>query len=200
MASQPGNQTQDQLLQVVRILVRLTEDPNAPDAEADRDRPARRRLFRLLYQVEAAVRLESLELRAGLQALADELADDASFLPVRLKLMVTGLRWASPLDDLQRLLPLVAGRPMGAVVLSGMVQDHLEMNTARWEATELSESADVLTAIGDLASGVVAYVLVKAAGSRLGWPAEWRTRLLVLRRHPNAEVRQLAIDWFIVKE
>ncbi|TDU87422.1 hypothetical protein EV138_0945 [Kribbella voronezhensis] len=181
----------DDLLEVVRLLLRHDDDPGAPDGEADRDRPAWRRLTVLVDSVEAAVRQQPLERRAGLRILADELSGVPSFLPHRLHLLVTATSWASPADDLRQQVSLVADRPVAANFLSELVRNALVNST--WRPADLSGPADELTRTGNLASGLLACTLVSAAGTYAGWPAEWRTRLLALRRHPDADVQQLAI-------
>lgn len=181
----------DDLLEVVRLLLRLDSDPGTPDAEADRDRPAWRRLTLLVDRVEAAVRQQPLDRRAGLRVLADELADAPSFLPHRLRLLVTATSWASPADDLRQLASLVADRPVAATFLCELVKNALAGNT--WYPTVLAEPVDELTRSGDLGSGLLACTLASAVGSYAGWPAEWRTRLATLRRHANLDVQQLAI-------
>jgi hypothetical protein len=53
--------------------------------------------------------------------------------------------------------------------------------------------AAVLAGRPDPAAGLFALALTRA-GERLGWPAPWRDLLRELRRHPNEEVRALALE------
>ena len=180
----------DDLLEVVRLLLRLNADPDSPDAEAERDRPAWQRLTLLVDRVEATVRRQPLQRRAGLRVLADELSGEPTFLPHRIRLLVTATSWTSPSDDLRQLASLVADRPVAATFLADLVRNALANST--WHPDDLSGPADELARTSDLAAGILTCTLVSAAGSYAGWPAEWRTRLAALRRHPNPDVQQLA--------
>ena len=188
----------DDLLDVVRLLLRLDSDPATPDAEAERDRPAWRRLAHMVERVEYAVRQQPLDRRAGLRVLSDELAEAPTLLAHRLQLLVTATSWASPADDLRQLASLVADRPVAASHLSTLIKNSLAMST--WYPTALGQPVDDLIRTGELGAGLLACTLVNTAGSHLGWPTEWRTRLSVLRRHPHPDVQHLALGQATAEE
>jgi hypothetical protein len=188
----------DDLLDVVRLLLRLDSDPATPDAEAERDRPAWRRLIYLVDRVEGAVSRQPLVRRAGLRVLADELAEAPTLLTHRLQLLVTVTSWASPADDLRQLASLVAGRPVAAARLTELIRNGLATST--WHPTALGEPVDDLIRSGELGAGLLACTLVNATGSHLGWPAEWRSRLVTLRRHPHPDVQHLALSQATAEE
>ncbi|MYW10777.1 hypothetical protein GT034_20850, partial [Streptomyces sp. SID2563] len=53
---------------------------------------------------------------------------------------------------------------------------------------------------GGLAHGLLAVRLVASGGRHTGWTGPWRTQLRLLRRHPEAEVRDAAYAEVTVRE
>lgn len=211
----------DELVAVVRLLVRLESDPNVPNATADRDHPARQRLTVLVDRLVAAFRSRSTEARQALRPVAAELTD---FLHLRLRLLISALNWSALGADLDTLAELVAARPLAAITAADLLATRLTESSGNWTAEELaeptrhllaapeqashlipdsepadhllagSEPADRVIDGAELARGLFAYALIAAAGPRSGWSATWRSYLTDLRTHAEPDVRQRALD------
>ncbi|MBM7784823.1 hypothetical protein [Tenggerimyces flavus] len=170
----------------------LAADPGTPDAGAERDRPALRRLGKLVDDLVRSAIWSNL--RTALLAAASALADAPFLLQRRIALLVAAVPWSSPAPALTELAGLVADRPAAAVRLAGLVPDGLHRNQAHWHPADLEPAIDQLAARVDLAGGLLALHLTHAAGHRLHWPAEWRARLVALRAHPHPDVREATLD------
>ena len=99
----------------------------------------------------------------------------------------------SPLDDLDELADLCAGRPGLAVRTAARVAERSREDYLRVSPDPRERAGPIRrpAARGDLAGGLFAIGLVRA-GERAGWAGRWRELLLELRRHPDADVRDEA--------
>ncbi|ADB31557.1 hypothetical protein Kfla_2483 [Kribbella flavida DSM 17836] len=184
----------DEVVGVVRLLVRLESDPQVPNALADRDHPARQRLTTVVQRLTAAVGRRSAETRQALRPVADELTEP-DFLHLRLKLLTSALRWSALAEDLAVLRAEVTGRPLAAATAAELVAARLSNDEAGWTPEELLSAAADLTAAGsDPAGGLLALALICAAGPRSGWNGDWRALLVAVRNHPAPDVRQRALE------
>jgi hypothetical protein len=170
------------------LATRLVElSRSDPDAEALRDRPARRRLWHLVTELSRQaepVRRQPEPVRRMVAVLRS----DPSFAPAAAQLAAALL---SPgpgfAADVAALADILAPVP---TVVSGL---KIGRAVALWEPAEVEPGLDALNGRDDAAAGLLAVALTVAAGSRAGWPAGWRERLRDLRRHPSADVRHAAL-------
>ncbi|MBT2404261.1 MULTISPECIES: hypothetical protein [unclassified Streptomyces] len=180
----PGSQFHravEELLAVVRA-------GGEPEAEADRDRPARQRLQYLASEV----REPDL---AG--ALARQLADEPSLAVARAQLLTWTVDLhagpAAQLAALRTLASALDGRPgLAATTASALSQRH-SYGLPRPDSGTVLAAVRELAEEGSMVRGVLAVALTSALGKRYDWPQEWRAMLLVLRRHPEVEVRDAAL-------
>ncbi|MET9276215.1 hypothetical protein [Kribbella sp. NPDC003557] len=181
----------DEVVEVVRLLVRMEGDPALPDALPDRDHPARQRLTYLVGQLSVEFSNRSGDVRSHLRAVADELSGD--FLELRLQLLVL----SHAVDDLSGLVDsvreLVADDPLAAVTAADLVRVRLSATESTWTPAVLLPVAETLLESPDLASGLLTHALLKAAGPRGGWSPDWRRLLVALRNHPSPTVRRQAL-------
>jgi hypothetical protein len=175
-----------EVVEVARLLVRLEADPALPNALPDRDHPARQRLTCLVNQLSAQFSRRSAADRRHLRVVADELTGP-DFLELRLQLLVHSQR-ADELRD------LVGDDPLAALTAADLVSTRLSATESTWTPADLLPVADSLVHSPDLASGLLAHVLVSAAAPRAGWSAEWRELLVALRNHPSPAVRRRSLD------
>ncbi|MEU8226054.1 HEAT repeat domain-containing protein [Kribbella sp. NPDC048915] len=175
-----------ELVDTVRQLVRLEASPSLPEAEADRDHPARQRLAFLVACSAGQFGRRSAEVRGQLVGLADELTG-ADFVELRLQLLVL----TQSADDL---VGVVAQDPLAELTAADLVRARLADTWNIWEPEELYPSAQRLAGSSDTAAGLLGYALVMSAGPRSGWSAAWRALLVALRNHPAPGVRRRALD------
>jgi hypothetical protein len=183
----------DELVDVVRMFVRLENDPDLPNAEADRDHPARQRLTYLAQQLNVQLSGRSATVRQLLKQVAAELAGP-DFLHLRLQLLVTSLQVPHLAEELAALHRPVADNPLAAQTAADLLRTRLSTTNATWTPAALHPVAEPLVHSTDAPSGLLALALITAAGPRAGWPSEWRALLAALRSHPNSEIRHHALD------
>lgn len=189
----------DELLDVIRMLVRLESDPHLPNAEADRDHPARQRLSILIQRLTSQLSGRSEQTRQLLKQVADELTAP-DFLHLRLGLLVTSLQFTELADELTTLHRTIVDNPIAALFAANLLHGRLSMTEASWNPAALVELASSLTRSSDLTSGLLAHALISAAAPRAGWPSEWRHLLIALRNHPAPAVRHAALDLTVTQE
>jgi hypothetical protein len=178
------------------LLVRLA-DQDAADHGADR--PARRRLALLAEGAAALVRAEPLTAVGGRGAVPGAAAWLAtgfrrlSDRPEHRRALATVLVETSPLDDLDELADLCAGRPGLAVRTATRVGGRSRQEAAQASPDPEKRAVPIrrLAARGDLAGGLYAVELVRA-GERVSWRGRWRELALELRAHPDPDVRDEA--------
>ncbi|TCM43413.1 hypothetical protein [Kribbella sp. VKM Ac-2568] len=189
----------DEVLSVVRLLVRLETNPNIPNATPDRDRPARQRLTAFINSLTAAFGMKSTEARQALRLVADEVTAP-EYVHCRLQLLVNALRWEVLYDELSALASLVADRPVATFDAVDQLSKRLSNSHAYWTPDDLVEPAARLAARSRTVDSLLALSLTAAAGRRAGWPLTWRTQLAELRNHPAADVRHAALDLVTASE
>jgi hypothetical protein len=177
----------DELVEVVRLLVRLEADPSLPNATADRDHPARQRLAYLISELTAQFGRRSAEVRQLLTTVADELTA-VEFLDFRLELLVL-----SSIDPLA-LRDLVADDPLAAATAASLLAARLAATQPSWAPDDLLPVAESLTHSPDPASGLLAHTLITAAAPRTNWSSTWQTHLQTLRTHPHPHIRRLSLN------
>jgi len=181
----------DEVVEAVRLLVRLERDPLLPDALPDRDHPARQRLTYLVHQLSAHFANRSADVRSHLRAVASELVG-ADLLELRLQLLVLSHYDFRVLAN--ELRELVADDALAAATAADLVRTRLSATEPTWTPAAVLPVAESLVRSPDLASGLLAHALLTTAGPRAGWPPDWRALLVALRNHPTPPVRRHALD------
>lgn len=182
------------VVETMRRLAELDAEPGPEhDAGAERDRPARQRLTTLAGTLTRTIFGKMTGRRTVLRETAEALAPFPAFVRIRLDLLVAAIDWTAVDTDLDELTTLVAGRPLLAQHVATAVRAKLGQDQARWNPSGLEQTAERLSAAGDLTTGLLAAGLVEACGGRLTWPPAWRTRLSMLRRHPDPDVTLAAL-------
>lgn len=192
-------------LRALRAMLEATGDPDQPDAEPERDQPARQRAASLLQHL-----LLHHRYRGGGRPTADVLlrAADTAAGHEDFARSVTELRlYALELDKdatalssgLGRLAADCEGRPL-------LARDIAEGLSARLSAISGPapgawwETARTLGAEPGLAQGLFAIRLTVSGGSRSRWTEPWRGRLRTLRRHAHPDVRASARETVTARE
>ncbi|MFG1626682.1 hypothetical protein [Kribbella sp. NPDC049227] len=183
----------EDLISAVRLLVRLENDPNLPNATPDRDHPARQRLTTLVHRVAAAFSAKPFERRRVLKTIAGEL-ESPDLLALRLHLLTYAVDWSNLSAELPELRSRLGDRPLTAFSAANLLRSRLTASEANWSPESLADPATQLVHDPDLAAGLLAWSLISAAGPRSGWSSTWRTLLIALRNHPSTDVRQLALE------
>ncbi|MGW1342918.1 hypothetical protein ACWCOV_17845 [Kribbella sp. NPDC002412] len=183
----------DELLEAVRLLVRLEAAPDLPNATPDRDHPARQRLTRLVNQLTAHFGGRSAQVRQRLKQVAAELTAP-DFHHLHLQLLVTSLQPDQLPQQLATLHQAIVDNPIAALSAADLLYNRLSATESAWTPQELHPTAESLAASADAAAGILAHALLRAAGPRTGWPTEWRQVLIALRNHPHPAIRHQALD------
>jgi hypothetical protein len=183
----------DELIETVRLLVRLEDDPDLPNATADRDHPARQRLTYLVTQLSTQLSGRSAQVRQVLKVIAAELTG-SDFLHLRLQLLVTSLRTAHLSDELSALRQAVGDDPLAAHTAADLLRIRLATTEPAWTPESVLPVAESMVQAPDPVSGVLAHVLLAAAAPRAGWSPDWRQLVVSLRNHPHPSIRRQALD------
>lgn len=190
------------LLQALARLVAAEEEDGEtgvrPDAEGERDRPARQRIAHVVARLSAAVTAGVAgEHRATAVRAAGLLGRADGFVPQAAHLSVQALDLDAPaaalLDGLERLVELHSGRPALAVRTAAALRDRLGVRRPPGDPLVLLLAAERLAAEGGHAAGLLAVAVTGALGRRTGWTEEWRTLLRSVRRHGDPDVRDAAL-------
>ncbi len=183
----------DELIDVVRLLVRLEADPDLPNATEDRDHPARQRLSVLVQRLTGRLSGRSEQVRQILKQVADELTGP-DFVHLRLQLTVNALQTSRLAAELAHLRTIVDNQPLAALTAADLLRSRLTVTESVWTPADLLEIAAPLTQANDLPSGLQAHALISTAAPRAGWPHPWRQLLVALRNHPTPDIRHRALD------
>jgi len=183
----------DELVDVVRLLVRLEDDPDLPNAAADRDHPAFQRLSVLVQRLTTQLGGRSEQVRQLLKQVADELTGD-DFLDLRLQLVATALQTSRLAAELADLRSIVNNQPIAAMTAADLLRNRLAATESTWTPADLLDIANSLTQTDDLPSGLLAHALISTAAPRAGWPLPWRQVLVALRNHPSPDIRRQAVS------
>ncbi|MEW2354841.1 hypothetical protein [Spirillospora sp. NPDC029432] len=174
----------------------------APDAGAERDRPAWQRLTALVESVrldhgrEGAAAIQPL-----VRALTGRLPE-----PLASELLAATIPWDAPGTETD--LDALADRPTGPTfavlrvarsLANGRYVGDLDAKPQRVHNGPLNPAAEVvlphaerLAARAGLAPGLFAYALTAHHGELTGWPEPWRDVLRRLRAHPHPDVAYMA--------
>jgi hypothetical protein len=186
-----------EIVEVVRLLVRLEESPTVADATADRDHPARQRFARLLGQLTNQLDGRSAETRGHLSTVAAELMSPDYLMP-RLQLLLLAAPVA--VDAVPALQEAVADDLLAARTAADLLRARLQRTEASWTPEAVLPVAQSLARTADPASALLALALVGAAAPRAGWAAVWRDVLVALRNNPRAAIRREALDLVTAEE
>ncbi|MFI5731012.1 hypothetical protein ACIA49_12885 [Kribbella sp. NPDC051587] len=192
VATNPGLGLDD-LQSAVRLLVRAENDPHLPNATPDRDHPARQRLAMLGQRLIGVLQNKPAESRQALKVIAAEL-DTPELLDLRLDLLVRDIAWDQLTAELPTLIDAVAGRPIVAYNTAFRLGARLGQSHPHWTPDQLEPTARELVHSDTLMGGLLAATIIGNAGRRTGWAPVWRELLVALRNHPEADVRQAALE------
>ncbi|MFW6690793.1 hypothetical protein [Streptomyces sp. MAR4 CNX-425] len=171
--------------------------PGQPDAERDRDLPARRRIVSLVRWLTGWSPGRRSRLRPVLHAVADVLAADDDFVPEAAVLRSAAVDLRAGAAELTAALRSLAAlhedRPMLAGTTATALHGALEGAARAGAPDAWAETARALAAGGGHAEGLFAVALTEVTGERAGWPEPWRGTLRSLRTHPRREVRDAAL-------
>lgn len=166
------------------------------EALPERDLPARQRLTVLVARLP---RPDRPWIRTTLTGVAGLLSDQPAF-QVRVLLALVDLAAESPEAQLRELAGACAGRPALAAATARQLGKQLGSHRLPEDLEPARQAAEHLCWDGQSATGLLAVGLLAGVGPRLGWPAEWRTVLQALRRHPMADVQDAARDLVTAEE
>ncbi|MES4907504.1 MULTISPECIES: hypothetical protein [unclassified Streptomyces] len=198
MAAVPDGMPEDNpLAWVLAALAAADAHPQAPDAEPDRDRPARRRIGRISGRLAWQSRMRQGTMRPVATAAAELLAGYEPFVADAAHVLVNAVDLdAEPgvlTAALARLARLHAARPALAARTADSLHQRLHAAARPGRSEALLRAARELGDDGALASGLFAVTLTDVAGVRTQWAEPWRARLRALRRHPHPDVRDAAL-------
>lgn len=165
--------------------------PEAQNATAERDQPARQRLKGLCAVLVNLPRSVRLRLRARLHEVARVIATDASLWPESAGLRLGALEWKDAetvATELHSLAQESQEEPLFVPTLAREVATAVNHPSAEWEPETLLEISDRL----EREAPLVSIELVRAAGERLHWREDAARRLRTLREHPRPAIRALA--------
>ncbi|MGW6710800.1 hypothetical protein ACWGDE_38745, partial [Streptomyces sp. NPDC054956] len=176
----------------VAELLDIVRSGEEPDAEPELDRPALRRLRRLVTQPLG-------EVPAVREAVLRRLADEPLLVEARATLLLRAVDLrADPADParqreaLRELVESLRGRPGLARSTASHLKSRYSHGDPLPDPATVLETVRGLAADGGAESGLFAAALTAGVGRLHGWPAEWRELLRELRRHPEVEVRDAA--------
>jgi hypothetical protein len=178
------------------VLVRLIAlDAADRDDDPEDDRPALRRIRHVTAAlIRQADRAGSTADRSVLRGAAAILAGHDTTVPdsLALRLQATSPRDADLATDLAAIAEAAAPRRTVADRLrADLVQ--IVAGVPGLDPGHVIAAARTLAGTGERASGLFAVALA-TGGTAFGWPPPWRRLLMDLRRHPDPDVRDAAID------
>jgi hypothetical protein len=179
-----------------RLLAAL---PEGPDAEADRDCPARQRLLALTEELCRRAR-QHPDLRDELGAVVDILAESFLARDLAVGLAAAAVAWTTdPMTDLAHLAEL-ADTPGLALIAADQVADSLRLVVSTLPPRNLDQA---VTAPSDDDSAPAAYIrlaVVAVAGDNADWPPQLRHALRTLRQHPDPDIARSALGVLTARE
>lgn len=169
------------------------------DQLVDRDQPARQRLMELAHQLQRQLG-SSATLRAAAGTVADLLAPVAT--DAAMELAAAALPWEDEDAVLAALLHVaqIADRPLLVTTAQRAVSASLSVVLSRLDPAGTQRAGRALIDAGTPAAAMVGLGIVQVAGRSAGWQEPWRTWLLELRRHGDADVRAAATATFMAPE
>ncbi|MFD8688440.1 hypothetical protein [Streptomyces sp. NPDC059651] len=190
---------------LMRTLRTLADAVAMDDAGSERDRPGRQRVVHLVNRLAASAGARTDDaLRPVLGTAGELLARHRDHVPQAAELLVRAVDPdAGPdalYDALDRLARLHEGRPVLAARTAGVLGARLGAPHGENDGGTLLALVARLAEDGGTAHGHMAVELAATAGPRTGWSGPWRTQLRLLRRHPDADVRDAAYAEVTVRE
>ncbi|MFC4496074.1 hypothetical protein ACFPA8_18275 [Streptomyces ovatisporus] len=183
---------------VVSRLIASDADPHTPDADPDRDRPARRRVEHIVL---------TLGKRAGGHRTARQaagqtgvlLAAHEEFVPLAARLLCSAVDLEADEETLGRQLRGIAGLHAQLPGQAWRTADELRRTLQPYDRPaagrdRLLPVARGLVADGGHATGLLAVALAAAVNPRSGWTEPWRAFLRDVRRHAVPDVRVAALE------
>jgi hypothetical protein len=163
--------------------------PDEPNAEPERDLPARQRLAALAMTARLASHTDPARARPVAEALSETLPE-----PLAAQFAAATLHWdGTGLDQL-------ANRVTAGVLAIRDIANALVDSPLPVEPERILPHALRLVDREDLTGGLFACALVARHGRRAGWPDEWRGLLKRLRAHPDPDVAYIARTIFTAAE
>ncbi|MGR3932979.1 hypothetical protein [Streptomyces sp. BRA346] len=198
MAAAPDGTSEDNpLAWALAALVTADARTGMPDAEPDRDRPARQRIRHLATRLARHGRTRPREMRRHALGAAELLAGYETFVPEAAQVLVHALdldaRPSALTAALARLARLHTSRPALAARTADVLRDRLDAASRPGGREGLLRAAWQLEEDGGHAAGLFAAVLTGVGGPRTEWAEPWRERVRGLRRHPHPDVRDAAL-------
>lgn len=184
--------------QVLSSLIAADGAPDTPDARADRDRPARRRVDHIARTLgERARRRPAARRLAGRTGVL--LAGYEEFIPLAARLLCSAVTLEADAETLGRQLRGIAGLHSRRPGLAWRTADELRRSLGPVQRPaetreRLLPVARELTDDGGAATGLMAVTLAASVNTAGGWPEPWRELLRSLRRHESPDVRAAALE------
>lgn len=183
--AEPGSQFHRALTELLGIVRAGAE----PDAEADGDLPALRRLRALTTYGLGAV--PAVRTAVARDLAAEPLLTDARVMllaeAVDLRADPSSLRTA-----LRELVAALDGRPVLAQATAADLGRRYGHGDPLPDVAAALEAVRGLAAESGPAAGLIATALTASVGRWYDWPVQWRHLLREMRRHPEADVRDAA--------
>ncbi|WP_314174207.1 hypothetical protein [Streptomyces winkii] len=186
------------LEQVLSGLIAADAAPDTPDARADRDRPARRRVEHIALTLGDQARRRPLARRtAGRTGVL--LAGHEEFVPDAARLLCSAVTLESDAETLNRQLRGIAGLHAHRPGLAWRTAEELRRSLGPVQRPaetreRLLPVAQDLAADGGAATGLLAVTLAAGVNPASGWPEPWRELLRSIRRHDEPDVRAAALE------
>ncbi len=197
LAAVRGGAGGDALKALARAL-RTAPVPDAHDAGAERDRPARRRLTRLVGRLVELSPADRGRLRSQLLGLAAELAEDPTLWPAAARLEIGAIDWRRPREAAAALTELIARTDRASrhflPRIPGEVASVLRRDPECWQPADAEALLAIVDATDSPPARHLEMAVLKAAADRTGWLEPLASRLRALRRHPDVGVRTDALD------
>ncbi|MFI0815462.1 hypothetical protein ACH4TX_02845 [Streptomyces sp. NPDC021098] len=198
MATAPDGAAEDNpLAWALAALVTADARTGMPDAEPDRDRPARQRVRHLADRLAQHGRMRPREMRRHALGAAELLAGYETFVPEAAQVLVQALdldaRPTALTAALARLARLHTSRPVLAARTADLLRNRLDAASRPGGGEALLRAAWQLEEDGGHAAGLFAAVLTGIGGPRTAWAEPWRERVRGLRQHPHPDVRDAAL-------
>ncbi|MQY14704.1 hypothetical protein SRB5_48800 [Streptomyces sp. RB5] len=180
----------------------LTAAAVQPDAQPERDLPARQRIDHLTGELATrSVRLAT-PMRPVLLRTSEILAEhghrdfDTAAARIRLHALDLDADADTLVSGLREVRRLCGGRPVAVAALTPALDARLRGAGSPGRTEALGAAADAL-APGE---GLFAVVLTAVGGERSRWAQPWRDRLRGLRAHPDPDVRAAARERLTARE
>ncbi|QDG49362.1 hypothetical protein FIV42_01010 [Persicimonas caeni] len=183
--------------------LRTLELDAQPEAEADRDLPARQRLKALTARFGQLGEPWASELRPLLRDLDRELSEDPTLAALRVGLRLAALQLdsvESAHDDLVELLDDLRDTHLTPAELSRRFSSHASTVLSARNESVLRSLTGVMADSQDQRLRRMSVALLSVVGPRFYWPPDTVEVLRQLRRDDDIAVRTAALDLFVAAE